>query len=107
MGHRTSIKTSYQSGVALQAIPKGLCHLAQGCEGRATLGQPEKSSPTPTGLWQGLACARVCRVKPQPRRGWKISVQFTQGSENGQSGSDLATLGFESESLWDSSAEDG
>jgi hypothetical protein len=36
--------------------------------------------------------------RPQPRWGWRLLVQFTQGS------SLLATLGFETESLWDSSA---
>src|SRR3989442_939946 len=31
-------------------IPKGLCHLAQGCEDRATLGPRSGISSTPTGL---------------------------------------------------------
>src|SRR2546430_16305589 len=39
----------------LRAIPTGLCPPAQGCEARATLGQPQKIKPTPTGLRRGLA----------------------------------------------------
>ena len=33
---------------------------------------------------------------PQPRWGWGLMARFTQGSSR------LATLGFETESLWDS-----
>ena len=75
------------------AIPKGLCPPAQGCEQRATLGKGSPQRSTPTGLWPPSRHAL-----PQPRWGWRLLAQLTQGS------SLLATLGFETEPLWDSPA---
>jgi hypothetical protein len=73
-------------------IPTGLCHAAQGCEARATLGQRFALSSTPRGL------RHLAPVEPQPRWGY-ADWGLTQGS------SCLATLGFKPESRWDSSVE--
>src|SRR6266849_1219313 len=48
------------------------------------------------GLQPQRGCSRVGNPRPQPRWGWLDPMRWTQGS------SFLATLGFESESLWDS-----
>ncbi len=74
------------------SIPKGLCPPAQGCEGRATLGQSQPIRPTPTGLRLGRR-----RKGRNPVGVGKRPGAFTQGS------SSLATLGSGPESLWDSS----
>ena len=74
-------------------IPTGLRNQAQGCEARATLGQPFASRPTPTGLRQ-----EVRRVH-NPVGVAPIWDRLPQGS------SCLATLGFTTESLWDSDFE--
>ena len=91
------------------AIPKGLSHLAQGCEERATLGQMAKSF-YPNGVadgFKGRLAVEFVVKNPQPALGlMEFRPKVTQGSEVDQSDSDLATLGFESESLWDSSADD-
>ena len=74
-------------------IPKGLCHSAQGCEERATLGTSAEDFPTLKGLRHEI------RPEPQPRWGWPDFSRLTQGS------SCLATLGFKPESRWDSASE--
>ncbi len=67
---------------------------AQGCEERATLGPALIISSTPTGL---RLCAPLMREGvTQPRWGWDQIALMTQGS------SFLATLGFGTESRWDS-----
>jgi hypothetical protein len=72
-------------------IPTGLRPLAQGCEGRATLGQRFWNRTTPTGL-RRVYCVSGYNPVGVVRAGRGIS----QGS------SCLATLGFGPESLWDS-----
>jgi hypothetical protein len=76
------------------SIPKGLHHIAQGCEARATLGQAGRNISTLKGL--------------QPRREWgdatpsgleKIREQGSQGSAWG------ATLGYVMPSRWDFAKE--
>jgi len=81
------------SHATVSAIPKGLWPKAQGWRPAPTLGQPKTTTPTPTGLWLGR---RPPPVWPQPRWGWGPLATVTQGSAGG------ATLGFETESLWDS-----
>jgi hypothetical protein len=71
-------------------IPTGFRLKAQGCEQRATLGKGTRARSTPTGL-RRLRGER----RPQPRWGWHLPTQFTQGS------SLLATLGWRTQSLWD------
>lgn len=67
---------------------------AQGCEERATLGSQSIISSTPTGL--RLVGPPAREGVTQPRWGWDQIALSTQGS------SFLATLGFETESRWDS-----
>src|SRR5258708_30127457 len=74
-------------------IPTGLCLSAQGCEERATLGTPAQASPTPTGL---RPCPLFSSRSAATLSGLYSLCRFPQGS------SFLATLGFVSESLWDS-----
>jgi len=79
--------------------PTGLCNKAQDCEGRATLG---------TGSWNRLNPERVvsqfvsvrnaATQRHNPFRVAALLATISQGS------SFLATLGFEAESLWDSSS---
>jgi hypothetical protein len=71
-------------------IPTGFRLKAQGCEQRATLGKGTRARSTPTGL-RRLRGGR----RPQPRWGWHLPTQFTQGS------SLLATLGWRTQSLRD------
>ena len=79
-----------QVEAAIRPIPKGLHPPAQGCEERATLGTGSKSVSTPTGLQQPTSW------EIQPRWGCGLLCAVPQGS------SFLATLGFVTESLWDS-----
>ena len=81
---------------ATASTPTGLQRLAQGCEGRATLGEPEEWPPTLKGLRPVAARRRTFRRWLQPRWGWADSGKLTQGS------SSLATLGWRPESRWDS-----
>jgi hypothetical protein len=67
---------------------------AQGCEGRATLGPSSIISSTPSGLRPFTTATR--EGVTQPRWGWDQITLLTQGS------SFLATLGFGTESRWDS-----
>ena len=78
----------------LRPIPKGLWPPAQGCEERATLGDEPPGSPTPTGLWPFWAVPRRNPVGVEAR-----SLPVSQGSL-----ACSATLGFGTESLWDSKA---
>jgi hypothetical protein len=71
-------------------IPTGFRLKAQGCEQRATLGKGTRARSTPTGL-RRLRGER----RPQPRWGWHLPTQFTQGSSR------LATLGWRTQSLRD------
>ena len=74
------------------SIPKGLCPPAQGCEARVTLGHRIKFVINPN----GVAAFRVMEGT-QPRWGCGRMVdQFSQGSTL------RATLGFGTESRWDS-----
>jgi len=79
-----------QLRVKFRPIPTGLRPSALGCEARATLGRKRKTSQPQRG------CVRTpCRCRnPVGVEGYCISV--SQGS------SCLTTLGFETESLWDS-----
>src|SRR4026207_2330346 len=85
-------------------IPKGLRPPAQGCPVReATLGNVGKGFPTPTGLRPCYPCNGTFMYPPrmpQPRCGWNDLSARTQGSL-----ADSATLGFATESLWDSQNE--
>ena len=74
---------------ALQTTPKGLRPPAQGCE--ATLCYSGRMVINPNGVE-----AIIVSGGPQPRWGWIMGGQFSQGS------SCLATLGYEPESRWDS-----
>src|SRR6058998_3175532 len=78
--------------IGLAAIPTGLCPPAQGCEERATLGGTP-NVPNPIGV-----ASRWCRGAAGPL-GLLMRHAFSQGS------SFLATLGFGSESRWDSILE--
>ena len=82
----------FQAG--LRPIPKGLWPPAQGCEERATLGDEPPGSPTPTGLWPFWAVPRRNPVGVEA-----CSLPVSQGSL-----ACSATLGFGTESLWDSKA---
>ncbi len=73
------------------SIPKGLWRPAQGCEARATLGIRDENEINPNGV-----ASHVEREMPQPRWGWNLPDQRSQGSAC------RATLGFGSESRWDS-----
>src|SRR5438128_546178 len=73
-------------------IPTGLCPPAQGCEERATLGKGAKEIGNPNGV---VALGRG-DYRRNPVGVGVVRTWFSQGS------SFLATLGFESESLWDS-----
>ena len=75
-------------------IPTGFRPKAQGCEQRATLGKGTRARSTPTGLPR-LRGER----RPQPRWGWLLPTQFTQGSSR------LATLGWRTQSLRDWGSE--
>ena len=75
-------------------IPTGFRPKAQGCEQRATLGKGTRARSTPTGL-RRLREER----RPQPRWGWHLPTQFTQGSSR------LATLGWRTQSLRDWGSE--
>ena len=77
-----------QIGLLIRRIPKGFRNKAQGCEARATLGQPGQRSTTPTGLRHATPCHNPVGV------GYGIA-HISQGS------SCLATLGGRSQSLWD------
>ncbi len=74
-------------------IPKGLRLAAPGCEERATLGPTPKHPPTPKGL---RPCPLFRSHGAATLSGLYSLSRFPQGS------SFLATLGFVSESLWDS-----
>src|SRR5258708_5537544 len=81
------LRTSHAS-----PIPKGLCPPAQGCEERATLGNGKEGVGNPNGvgaLWH-------VEHRHNPVGVGNVRTVFSQGC------SSLATLGFESESLWDS-----
>ena len=71
-------------------IPKGFRHKAQGCEGRATLGQPSRRAPTPTGL----------RHERHDRSHNPVGVE-TFSTPISQGSSSVATLGWRTQSLWD------
>src|SRR6266571_1360991 len=73
----------------LQPIPKGLSPSAQGCE--ATLGYGVEAVVNPDGV-----VATFTKGRTQPRWGWIMIGQFSQGS------SCLATLGYGPESRLDS-----
>ncbi|MHB1308129.1 MAG: BREX-1 system adenine-specific DNA-methyltransferase PglX [Limisphaerales bacterium] len=76
-----------------RTIPTGLRPGAQGCEGRATLGAPAETGPTPTGLRQASDVA------------WRnpVGVDGSSGMVS-QGSSALASLGCQPESPRDSSA---
>src|SRR6266566_6886857 len=86
---------------ALTTIPKGLRPPAQGCEERATLGKTclERTNPV--------------RVVPVPlhsqvRKIWATTLSGLNLCRDSYQGSSfLATLGFVTESLWDSSSHSG
>src|SRR5882672_2127791 len=71
-------------------IPKGFGNKAQGCEARATLGQPGRKPTTPTGLRHARGDRRL-----NPVGVGMILTAISQGS------SCLATLGWRTQSLWD------
>jgi hypothetical protein len=71
-------------------IPKGFRPSAQGCEERATLGNVSQNNINPNGV-----ASAISNNVPQPRWGCEPSKHETQGS------SFLATLGCETQSLWD------
>src|SRR5258706_16400589 len=72
-------------------IPKGLCPKAQGCEERATLGNRRTKQQPQRG------CDPRCTLtKAETPLGFCLSDPLPQGS------SFLATLGFVTESHWDS-----
>ena len=73
--------------------PKGIVSSSPGLRGTSYPGTMPAGVSTPTGL------RPVAVTAPQPRWGCAASVRITQGS------SFLATLGFETESLWDSHLE--
>ena len=75
-------------------IPTGFRPPAQGCEERATLGHRETNFPTATRLWQFRF--RLARVTLAPTPLGLCLRMFSQGSSH------LATLGFGTESRWDS-----
>ena len=82
---------------APSSIPTGLCLIAQGCEERATLGYHPPGIPNRNAVAAiPLLPARALEPRPQPRWGWDSLPTFSQGS------SCLATLGWRTESLWDS-----
>ena len=82
---------------APSSIPTGLCLIAQGCEARATLGCHPPGIPNRNAVAAiPLLPARALEPRPQPRWGWDSLPTFSQGS------SCLATLGWRTESLWDS-----
>ena len=74
-----------------RTIPKGLCPPAQGCAARATLGKPLQIITNPNGV-----VANVTRDGRNRVAVGNILGTMTQGS------SLLATLGFGTESRWDS-----
>jgi hypothetical protein len=87
-----SLPSRYAAG---WAIPKGLWPKAQGCEARASLGERRLSHfPTPTGLWPSCLAPSE---GPQPRWGC-----FPRGTGLPRVAPGGATLGWRTESLWDS-----
>jgi hypothetical protein len=81
---------------AAWSIPTGLRLPARGCEARATLGNRFPNVANPNGVVAGITGGGA-----QPRWGCPTRGCLTQGS------SFLATLGFRTESRWDSQpAED-
>jgi len=77
-------------------IPKGLCHAAQGCEERATLGH-RPASITNRNAVAAIPFSSAARgIGHNPVGVDENLISFTQGS------SGVATLGCMPESLWDS-----
>jgi len=91
------LKGSILKGSILKgSILKGLCPPAQGCEERATLGNRARALPTLKGLQRCLAVLEGGKSGAATLSGLNSRHRHPPGS------SFLATLGFETESLWDS-----
>jgi len=94
--------------VRARTIPKGLWPSAQGCEERATLGSRWEVETTPKALWPRPG-ARAGAHGSQSRCGWGGFSADDPGERRTTGtmfrfakGSCLATLGFGTESRWDS-----
>ena len=78
--------------VGRAGIPKGFRNKAQGCEQRAPLGKGEEGIGNP----HGIVALEHDEYRHKPDGVVKVCTIFSQGS------SLLATLGWRTESLWDS-----